>query len=244
MSNLGPTLGVLVLGVFLNTYLYGIVSYQYMAYANTKFNDPLWMKVTVLSLFLLDTVHTASLIHMVWHYSISHFGDVAALSNNIWGLPFTVLVTALIAFLTQLFLGYRSRTGFETSDTVINRLMRATIQTGVLCGICSILALIVFLKKPDTQLYGFFGFPISRLYTNYTNTKTGAHYADTHGHSFVPPIFVRLLGQRQEAVRTVTGSLRLQVRKDIETELKFDDIAPGSQTKLTKGQPSFERISG
>ncbi|CAA7269240.1 unnamed protein product [Cyclocybe aegerita] len=262
MSNLGPTLGVLVLGVFLNTYLYGVVSYQYMAYANTKFNDPLWMKcalillnwsdidvcflrVTVLALFLLDTVHTASLIHMAWYYTISHFADVTALSNNIWGLPFTVLVTALIASLTQLFLGYRhgfvsswsallcqgvvlekrprlseinsyltawlsvevavdaivssvliyslirSRTGFETSDTIINRLMRATIQTGVFCGICSILALVMFLKKPDTQLYGLFGFPISRLYTNSSNTETGTNYADTHGHPVMPPIFAR-----------------------------------------------------
>ncbi|KAJ2926585.1 hypothetical protein H1R20_g10521, partial [Candolleomyces eurysporus] len=41
---LGPTLGALLCGVCLNTYLYGLVTYQYGAYFNAKFDDPKWMK--------------------------------------------------------------------------------------------------------------------------------------------------------------------------------------------------------
>lgn len=102
-ENLGPVL----LGIFINTYLYGLVSYQYGAYFLTKFDDPLWIKSTVLSLFLLDTLHSAALVWMAWVYLIEGFNDFIGLMTPVWPYPFTIAVTALTAFLTQLFLSYR-----------------------------------------------------------------------------------------------------------------------------------------
>ncbi|TFK20007.1 hypothetical protein FA15DRAFT_673921 [Coprinopsis marcescibilis] len=101
--NLGPVL----LGVFVNTYLYGIVTLQYATYLTTKFQDPLWIKFTVLMLFLLDTVHSSSLIWMVWVYTVENFGNYAGLLIPIWPYPLTIVVTALTAFVTQFFLSYR-----------------------------------------------------------------------------------------------------------------------------------------
>ena len=76
-----------------------------------------------------------------------------------------------------------SRTGFKRSNTVINRLLRAAIQTGALLmsgyyahiipnhnlglfpSIAATLSFTLLLTKPKTLFYDAFGFPISRLYT-------------------------------------------------------------------------------
>lgn len=45
MGDFDMTVGVLLLGLFFNTYLYGLVTYQFVVYHNTKFNDPLWIRL-------------------------------------------------------------------------------------------------------------------------------------------------------------------------------------------------------
>jgi len=60
----------------------------------------------------------------------------------------------------------RSRTGFHKTDTVLNRLIRGAIQTGLFAGIFSLGDLITFLRYPETNLYGMFAIPIGRIYTN------------------------------------------------------------------------------
>ncbi|KAF8916374.1 hypothetical protein CPB85DRAFT_1289418, partial [Mucidula mucida] len=60
---------------------------------------------------------------------------------------------------------YRSRTGFHNTDTVINRLVRGAIQTGLFASVFAIALLITYLGSPNTNLYGMFAMPIGRIYT-------------------------------------------------------------------------------
>ncbi|PPQ99205.1 hypothetical protein CVT26_014128 [Gymnopilus dilepis] len=77
----------------------------------------------------------------------------------------------------------KSRSGLQELDTVVNRLIRTAIQTGnfrvrvltrrrtesslgLFSGIFAILTLVFYLARQDTELWAFFGLPISRLYTN------------------------------------------------------------------------------
>ena len=60
----------------------------------------------------------------------------------------------------------RLRTGFHKTDTVLNRLIRGAIQTGLFAGIFSIGDLITFVILPNTDLYAMFVVPIGRIYTN------------------------------------------------------------------------------
>ena len=60
----------------------------------------------------------------------------------------------------------RSRTGFRKTDTILNRLIRGAIQTGLFAGIFSTCNLITFLFFPNTNLYGTFAIPVGRIYTN------------------------------------------------------------------------------
>ncbi|TEB39697.1 hypothetical protein FA13DRAFT_1723901 [Coprinellus micaceus] len=103
IENLGPVL----LGICINTYVYGLATYQYGSYFCTKFEDPLWIKSTVISLFCLDTVHSAALVWMAWVYLILGYNDPVSLMRPVWPYPLTIAVTALTAFLTQFFLSYR-----------------------------------------------------------------------------------------------------------------------------------------
>lgn len=51
-------------------------------------------------------------------------------------------------------------------DTLLNRLIRGAIQTGLFPGIFSIASLITFAVVPSKNFYGMFSIPLGRIYTN------------------------------------------------------------------------------
>ncbi|KAG6907846.1 hypothetical protein DXG01_007110 [Tephrocybe rancida] len=57
-----------------------------------------------------------------------------------------------------------SRSGFQKSNSVIDRLVRAAIQTGFLVAIFSLTSHMLFLKHPKSHYYGIVGLPAGRLY--------------------------------------------------------------------------------
>ncbi|GLB38267.1 hypothetical protein LshimejAT787_0501320 [Lyophyllum shimeji] len=107
MSEYATTLGGLLLGALLNTYFYGIVFVQNVAYYSMKFDDPYYVKALVVSLFCLNSVHTASLVYAIWVYAVQNYNNPHGLLDLIWPLPFNVLITTIVAFMVQTFLAYR-----------------------------------------------------------------------------------------------------------------------------------------
>ena len=79
-------------------------------------------------------------------------------------LLFLFLKLVITVVLTTIFA--RSKTGIRRTDSVLNRLIRGTIQTGLFASIFSLGDLLTFLTLPDTNLYGMFAIPIGRIYTN------------------------------------------------------------------------------
>lgn len=61
---------------------------------------------------------------------------------------------------------HRVRTGFKRSETAITRLITFTINTGLVTGLCSLLALITGIFLADTLVFMFFYVLIGRLYMN------------------------------------------------------------------------------
>ncbi|KAH9853719.1 hypothetical protein C2E23DRAFT_91919 [Lenzites betulinus] len=59
-----------------------------------------------------------------------------------------------------------SRTGFSKSDTLINKLMMFSVNTGILTSICACLSLITILAMPNTFVYITFFFLLGRVYSN------------------------------------------------------------------------------
>ncbi|KAJ2926471.1 hypothetical protein H1R20_g10627, partial [Candolleomyces eurysporus] len=61
---------------------------------------------------------------------------------------------------------HRSRTGFHRSDTMINKLILFSVNTGFLTSLCAVGSLISIVIAGHTFLYIAFFFCIGRLYTN------------------------------------------------------------------------------
>ncbi|KAF8631313.1 hypothetical protein AX15_002459 [Amanita polypyramis BW_CC] len=61
---------------------------------------------------------------------------------------------------------HRSRTGFHRSDTMINKLILFTVNTGCLTSLCAVASLISIVVAGETFLYIAFFFCIGRLYSN------------------------------------------------------------------------------
>ncbi|KAJ7867746.1 hypothetical protein B0H14DRAFT_2730902 [Mycena olivaceomarginata] len=229
MGEYDTDVGPILLGIFLNTYLYGLVANQYMNYVNHKFNDPAWIRAIVIILFVLDTTHSAV---------VTNFNNPNILSTVDWTIPFTGTVVATSAVVTQVFLIHRvfkltknkwlvvflatlsiggygcgciasvksgiikevgkfrqilplaigwlallcitdllitailifvfvhSKTGFRHTDTIINRLIRGAIQTGLFVSMFALGDLFCFVFAPTTSFYLIFAYPIGRIYTN------------------------------------------------------------------------------
>ncbi|KAF4596683.1 hypothetical protein EYR40_007628 [Pleurotus pulmonarius] len=231
-------IGVLLIGLFFNTYLYGLVTYQFIVYSNTKFSDPQWIKIMVGVLFVIDTIHTAVGIYMAWDMCVTNYGNPASLLLVSWAIPFTACATSVVAIISQFLLGHRaflltksyilaaaigvlsilgfifgmiagiksgiagevskfgplkpyvicwlgfqtaadllitaslsfvlsqSKTGFRRTDTIINRLIRGAVQTGLFVAIFALADLFSFVLHGDTNFYAMFAYPIGRIYTN------------------------------------------------------------------------------
>jgi len=233
------TIGTLLVGIFINTFLYGFVTYQFAVYHRTKFDDRPAVKYMVLFLFVLDTFYSVLAIYMAWLYIVTNYDNPVGLSEVVlWPFAFTPVCTALTALVTHIYLGYRiwrftnsnilhgavivlmtcsfilgastsgegftlttlsespritpvatawlsmevvvdsfitttlviifsrSRTGFRKTDTILNRLIRGSVQTGLFTVVFSTCDLITFLLYPNSNLYGVFSIPIGRIYTN------------------------------------------------------------------------------
>lgn len=72
-----------------------------------------------------------------------------------------VLIAGCLCFLLQ-----KSRTGFRRSDTMINKLMLFSLNTGLLTGVFAVASLISISVWPDAFIYIAFYFCVGRLYCN------------------------------------------------------------------------------
>jgi len=72
-----------------------------------------------------------------------------------------LMITLVLSFVLS-----RSRTGFRKTDTIINRLIRGAIQTGLFASIFALSDLFSFVFHRNTNLYAMFAYPIGRIYTN------------------------------------------------------------------------------
>ncbi|KAI0693966.1 hypothetical protein BC835DRAFT_1415596 [Cytidiella melzeri] len=90
----------------------------------------------------------------------------------------TVITCALVWHLRK------HRTGFTNTDDVVNKIIRLTVQTGMITAVCAIIDLIAFLSSP-TGIHLVFNLPLAKLYTNSLmsslNSRAGWKYGNSAG---------------------------------------------------------------
>ncbi|KAJ3920369.1 hypothetical protein F5877DRAFT_77184 [Lentinula edodes] len=103
-------------------------------------------------------------------HTFVELSDILKASYFDYGLSITVNVLAAVAdtyiagLLTLLL--HTSRTGFQRSDSIINKLIIFSINTGALTSLCAIASMLSILLAPATFIYISFFFCMGRLYAN------------------------------------------------------------------------------
>ncbi|KAJ7829222.1 hypothetical protein B0H14DRAFT_2810757, partial [Mycena olivaceomarginata] len=238
MGKYDTDVGPILLGIFLNTYLYGLVTNQYINYVNHQFDDPAWIRAVVIILFVVDTTHSAVGIYAAWDLCVTNFNNPNILGTLGWTTSYTAVAMATSSVVTQAFLIHRvfkltknkplvvclatmsiggyvcgwiaavksaimkrvgklhqilplvtswlalfcivdllvtailifvlvhSKTGFRRTNTIINRLIRGAIQTGLFAAMAALCDLFCFIFAPHTNFYMMFAYPLGRIYTN------------------------------------------------------------------------------
>ncbi|KAG6836207.1 hypothetical protein H0H93_010319 [Arthromyces matolae] len=86
MSDLNNTVGALFLGTVGSAFLYGFTSLQTYWYFHRWVRDPHVNKFAVALLWILDTLHLAFVIHAVYTYVATGFGNLPGLEKLLWYL--------------------------------------------------------------------------------------------------------------------------------------------------------------
>ncbi|TFK53267.1 hypothetical protein OE88DRAFT_1733230 [Heliocybe sulcata] len=139
MGEFDTTIGILLIGIIFNTYLYGLVSWQFLTYSNTPFKDPWRVKAVVGSLFVLDTVHTIVGVYNAWRLCVTNFLNPTVILTVGWEIPFTAVATSFAAVITQFFLAdrvYRLTKSWVLTGSILT-LSLVGFVSGVVAGIRS-----------------------------------------------------------------------------------------------------------
>ncbi|PIL30713.1 hypothetical protein GSI_06881 [Ganoderma sinense ZZ0214-1] len=229
--------GPMFIGVIFNVLLYGVMLTQTYMYFNMYKDDRSWIKSFVLILFLCDTVNTGFDIAFLYDPLINNFGNVEPLTRASWMFITDPVITAIIAFLVQLFFAWRvnvltsnrwivtailicavaqllggigtsigvtivrdfgelrkfqavgivwlvaaalgdvlitaalvwhlrnHKTGMTFTDDLIDKIIRLTVQTGLITAVFAMINLALYLAMP-TGYDMIFNLPLAKLYTN------------------------------------------------------------------------------
>ncbi|KAF7336228.1 hypothetical protein MVEN_02170700 [Mycena venus] len=238
----GPTVdirliyGPLLVGVFFNMILYGVLIAQQLTFYKSSKKDPLWMRTLVWSVFIIETANTAFDMWYMYEPLILKYGGVpdnlptvfitqplcvilvgfpiqlffiwrirtltqnniipavillfsfVALGGGVW----TTVMVPIVAKFRNIPRLYRSaevwlissavtdlcialtlavalrskKTGFAVTDTVVDKIIRMTVQTGMLTALFSILDVICFLTLQGVTVNFIWNIPLSKLYSN------------------------------------------------------------------------------
>jgi len=144
-----------------------------------------------------------------------------------------------------------SRSGFKQTQSMVNKLIMFSINTGLVTSICAIMAFVSVLAWPDTFLYIALYLLISRLYANSLlatlNARAslaGAGAPSSHEDSQVPVSQFQLSRMRaggEEISRKGAVSSRGGVSIKIDTETHNDADSDFVKIKPTESTFSFER---
>jgi len=114
----------------------------------------------VIGEFVLVVIYVAKAIHFTTFTQLTELKPLS-MSVNAVAAAGDVLIAIFLCTLLQ-----QSRTGFRKSDTMINKLILFSINTGLLTSICAVFSLISITVWPNTFIYIAFYFCLGRLYCN------------------------------------------------------------------------------
>ncbi|KAJ6511287.1 hypothetical protein C8R47DRAFT_1094457 [Mycena vitilis] len=115
-------LGPYLIGVVLNTFLYGVLMIQMIIYYQAYKNDKLWLRLFVVYLFVVESLNTGLSIALVYQPLVGQFGSDSPTTLFPSLLPSQPFLEAAIFFPVQLFYAWR-----------ISLIMRSYVASVFIC---------------------------------------------------------------------------------------------------------------
>ncbi|EPT04839.1 hypothetical protein FOMPIDRAFT_1045521 [Fomitopsis schrenkii] len=137
-ASLGATIGASFVGTLLASALYGATSMQTITFFWNYRQDARWLKIAVLFLWVLDTIHLAFIGHAVYTYVITDFGNIQAIEKPLWSITAHVLLSNLSDAVVRTVFLYRIwKIKMEGYFTLIVVVVTGVISLMVLASGCA-----------------------------------------------------------------------------------------------------------
>jgi len=104
---LDNTFGAILIGVIVAGALWGVTCCQAFLYYHSYPKDTLPLKVLVGAVWALDTAHQALITHTAYTYLVTHFSQLAFLSQMVNSLVIEVFFNGFVTLLVQAFFAHR-----------------------------------------------------------------------------------------------------------------------------------------
>ncbi|KAI0763308.1 hypothetical protein BD413DRAFT_583560 [Trametes elegans] len=106
-SELTTVFGTYLLGTFFSLPLYGSSLYQLFRYFKLYPQDAVFIRLIVILLMLLETLHSVMLMHTCYTFLVTDYSNPLALTEHVWSITLVPAVPSLIALVAQLFFARR-----------------------------------------------------------------------------------------------------------------------------------------
>nr|GAT57313.1 predicted protein [Mycena chlorophos] len=236
LPNVQLSYGPMLIGVFFNMILYGVLIGQVLTYYQLYSRDASWMRIFVAFLFVIETANTALNISIMYQPLILEYGQkpvffptvfmtqplcvvlistpiqlffawrihqltkspwvssiigvfaAASFAGGVWTAAMVQLLRqfvkkpllhnpALLWFWSSCVADVlitvslvitlsKKKTGFVATDSVVDKIIQTTIQTGMITALFSILDVVCFLVLPHYAVNFVWDIALSKLYTN------------------------------------------------------------------------------
>ncbi|ESK84453.1 hypothetical protein Moror_6197 [Moniliophthora roreri MCA 2997] len=156
LNDQDKSLGGLLVGTWVNSYLFMtelIMSYRYFSRYR---NDPIWIKLLVVITLMVDLISTINQYVCVYLYTITHWGDTEYLNSQQWQLPTHLITTGISALIVQNFLIWRF--WMLSKNWYISLLLVGTSMSGT-AG--SLAAAVIIIQHPGYEYRGAVRIPAS-----------------------------------------------------------------------------------
>jgi hypothetical protein len=128
----GPEFGAALIGLVIGGIFFGMVIMQAGHYFRSYRSDPIWLRLSVALLCLLDTLHLCFSVHMMYFYLVTNFGNISAVNEIVWSLKGLAAVQVFVIWLVQclyLLRIWKLSKGIVTDATFSTALLASLIIT-------------------------------------------------------------------------------------------------------------------
>ncbi|KAJ6596343.1 hypothetical protein DFH09DRAFT_1134684 [Mycena vulgaris] len=260
LPNVQLSYGPMLIGVFFNMILYGVLVGQTLTYFQVYTKDPRWLRLFVAFLFIVETANTALDMSIMYEPLILGYGQkpiffptvfmtqplcvvlvsmpiqlffawriyqltkspwipiiisvfaVGSFAGGIWTAVTVQIIrqfakkpllhnSALLWFLASCVADVlitislvttltKKKTGFASTDSVLDKIIRTTIQTGMITAVFSILDVACFMALPHYAVNFVWDLALSKLYSNCLMSTLNARQklnSASHSSTFQQP---------------------------------------------------------